>query len=66
MTTDKSKIPDYTPELEQRIANNADSLIALGVKAWKKKRRKKGQMSEVEQRETLRKMQEILDGGESG
>lgn len=66
MNTKNSKIQDLTPELEQRISNNADSLIALGVKAWQKKRRKKGQMSEVEQKETLRKMQELLDGGESG
>lgn len=65
----ESKIPDYTPELESKIELNAESLISIGLKGWKRMRKNKGanttEMSELEQNETLRRLEEInLEGKE--
>jgi len=61
-----SKIPDCTREIEQRIESNTNSLIELGVKEWMKKRRKKANMSELEQKETLRKIEDSLETKDGG
>jgi len=60
-----SKIPDCTQEIEQRLENNTTSLIELGVKEWMKKRRKKANMSELEQKEMLRKIEDKLETKDS-
>ena len=60
-----SKIPDCTQEIEQRLENNTSSLIELGVKEWMKKRRKKADMSELEQKEMLRKIEDKLETKDS-
>jgi hypothetical protein len=60
-----SKIPDCTQEIEQRLENNTSSLIELGVKEWMKKRRKKANMSELEQKEMLRKIEDKLETKDS-
>jgi hypothetical protein len=59
-----SKIPDLTPELEERIRNNTEALIALGVKDWMRGRRKKASMTEDERKEVLRKIQHKIEEGE--
>lgn len=59
-----SKIPDLTPELEERIHNNTEALIALGVKGWMRGRRKKASMTEDERKEVLRKIQHKIEEGE--
>lgn len=60
-----SKIPDCTQEIEQRLESNTSSLIELGVKEWMKKRRKKANMSELEQKEMLRKIEDKLETKDS-
>lgn len=54
----ESKIPDYTQELAQRVEANADTLVAIGVKQWMRQRRKKANMTELEQKEAVRKLEE--------
>jgi hypothetical protein len=54
----ESKIPDLTTEIEQRVEANADALAAIGVKEWMKSRRKKANMTELEQKEAVRKLEE--------
>jgi hypothetical protein len=61
-----SKIPDCTQEIKQRLENNTSSLIELGVKEWMKKRRKKANMSELEQKEMLRKIEDKLETKDGG
>lgn len=56
----KKEIPDYTEELATRVEANADALVAIGVKEWMKQRRKKANMTELEQKETVRKIEEQL------
>ncbi len=58
MKTKESKIPDLTTELAQRVEANADALAAIGVKEWMKQRRKKANMTELEQKEAVRKLEE--------
>lgn len=58
-----SKIPDCTPEVINRVEVNADTLISMGVKDWMKKRRKKANMTELEQNETVRKLEEVMCQG---
>lgn len=58
MKKKESKIPDFTPELAQRVEANADALIAIGVKEWMRQRRKKANMTEFEQKEVVRKLEE--------
>lgn len=58
MKTKESKIPDLTTELEQRVEANADALAAIGVKEWMRQRRKKAIMTELEQKEAVRKLEE--------
>jgi hypothetical protein len=53
-----SKIPDYTQELAQRVEANANALVAIGVKQWMRQRRKKANMTELEQKEAVRKLEE--------
>lgn len=52
------KIPDLTTELAQRVEANADALAAIGVKEWMRQRRKKANMTELEQKEAVRKLEE--------
>lgn len=54
----KKEIPDFTQELATRVGANADALVAIGVKEWMKRRRKKANMSELEQKEAVRKLEE--------
>lgn len=54
----KKEIPDFTQELAARVEANADALVAIGVKEWMKSRRKKANMTELEQKEVLRKLEE--------
>lgn len=64
MKTQKpSKIPDCTPEIINRVEVNANTLISMGVKEWMKKRRKKANMTELEQKETVRKLEEAMCQG---
>lgn len=61
---DFNKIPEYTPEYGERMLANTNALIVMGVKDWKRKK-KAGVaiMSEVEQKEMLRKIEDgMLDG----
>lgn len=58
--TKESKIPDFTQELAARVEANADALVAIGVKEWMKSRRKKANMTELEQKEAVRKLEEKL------
>lgn len=58
MKTKESKIPDLTSEIAQRVEANADALAAIGVKEWMRQRRKKANMTELEQKETVRKLEE--------
>lgn len=67
----ESKISDYTPQLSEKIKSNADELIYLGFKAWKKKRKMKGLtkdsiMTELEQDEALRRIEENTLEGKDG
>lgn len=63
----ESKIPNISPEIIARLESNTDSLIILGAKEWMKKRRKKANMTEVEQKEALRKLEDqILEGKDNG
>lgn len=54
----KKEIPEYTEELAIRVEANADALVAIGVKEWMRQRRKKANMSELEQKEAVRKLEE--------
>lgn len=54
----KKEVPDYTQELHSRVEANADALVAIGVKEWMKLRRKKANMTELEQKEAVRKLEE--------
>jgi len=54
----ESKIPDLTTEIAQRVEANADTLAAIGVKEWMRQRRKKANMTELEQKEAVRKLEE--------
>lgn len=54
----KKEIPDYTQELATWVEANADALVAIGVKEWMKSRRKKANMTELEQKEVVRKLEE--------
>lgn len=56
----KKEIPDYTQELHARVEANADALVAIGVKEWMRQRRKKANMTELEQKEAVRKLEEKL------
>lgn len=56
--TKESKIPDLTTEIAQRVEANADALAAIGVKEWMKQRRKKANMTKLEQKEAVRKLEE--------
>lgn len=61
---DFKKIPEYTEKDGLLMQANTDNLINMGVKEWKK-RKKNGvaAMTEVEQNEMLRKIEEeMLDG----
>lgn len=58
MKIKESKIPDLTSEIAQRVEANADALAAIGVKEWMKLRRKKANMTELEQKEAVRKLEE--------
>lgn len=58
MKTKESKVPDLTSEIAQRVEANADALVAIGVKEWMRQRRKKANMTELEQKETVRKLEE--------
>ncbi len=58
MKVKESKIPDLTTEIAQRVEANADALAAIGVKEWMKSRRKKANMSELEQKEAVRKLED--------
>lgn len=58
MKTKESKIPDLISEIAQRVEANADALAATGVKEWMRQRRKKANMTELEQKETVRKLEE--------
>lgn len=63
----ESKIPHFTSELAQRVEANADALAAIGFKEWKKRRKMKGltkeaTMTELEQDEQLRRIEEGKDG----
>lgn len=58
MKEKESKIPDLTPEITQRVEANADTLAAIGVKEWMRQRRKKSNMTELEQKEAVRKLEE--------
>lgn len=58
MREKESKIPDLTPEVAQRVEANADALAAIGVKEWMRQRRKKANMTELEQKEAVRKLEE--------
>lgn len=58
-----SKIPDYTEEIEHRIQTNSDALIALGVKEWMRARKRKANMTEEEQDNVVRKIDEKLRDG---
>ncbi len=58
MREKESRIPDLTTELAQRVEANADALAAIGVKEWMRQRRKKANMTELEQKEAVRKLEE--------
>jgi len=58
MKEKESKIPDLTSEIEQRVEANADALAAIGVKEWMRQRKKKSNMTELEQKEAVRKLEE--------
>lgn len=58
MKEKESKIPDLTTEITQRVEANADTLAAIGVKEWMRQRRKKSNMTELEQKEAVRKLEE--------
>lgn len=59
-----SKIPDLTPELEKRFEENTEELIALGAKGWARKRKKAAVMTEVEQDETVKRIDsKVREGG---
>ena len=58
MKIKESKIPDLTHEIAQRVEANADALAAIGVKEWMRQRRKKSNMTELEQKEAVRKLEE--------
>lgn len=60
-----SKIPDFSQEIETRYKKNTDTLISMGVKEWMKGRKKrKYKMSELEQDETLRKLEREVEVGD--
>lgn len=61
---DIEKIPEYTQERGLIMQANTEALIALGVKEWKKRKRSGvAVMTEVEQNEMVRKIEEeMLDG----
>lgn len=55
-------------ELSARVEANADALAAIGFKEWKKRRKMKGltkeaTMTELEQDEQLRKIEEAIQEG---
>lgn len=58
MKVKESKIPDLTAEIAQRVEANADALAAIGVKEWMRQRRKKANMTELEQKEAVRKLED--------
>lgn len=58
MRDKESKIPDLTCEIAQRVEANADALAAIGVKEWMRQRKKKSNMTELEQKEAVRKLEE--------
>lgn len=58
MKEKESKIPDLIYEIAQRVEANADTLVAIGVKEWMRLRRKKANMTELEQKEAVRKLEE--------
>lgn len=58
MKEKESKIPDLTTEISQRVEANTDALAAIGVKEWMRQRRKKSNMTELEQKEAVRKLEE--------
>lgn len=58
MKEKESKIPDLTCEIAQRVEANADALVAIGVKEWMRQRKKKSNMTELEQKEAVRKLEE--------
>lgn len=63
----ESKIPDLTIEIAQRVEANADALASIEFKEWKKRRKMKGltkeaTMTELEQDEQLRRIEEGKDG----
>ena len=67
MKEKESKIPDLTSDIAQRVEANADALAAIGFKEWKKRRKMKGLtkdaiMTELEQDEQLRRIEEGRDG----
>lgn len=53
-------IPNLTPELQSQIEKNTEALINLGAKEWMRKRRKKTTMSEAEQKEQVRKIEDKM------
>lgn len=58
MREKESRVPDLTTEIAQRVEANADALAAIGVKEWMKQRRKKANMTELEQKEAVRKLED--------
>lgn len=67
MKEKETKIPDLTFEIAQRAEANADALASIGFKEWKKRRKMKGltkgaTMTELEQDEQLRRIEEGKDG----
>jgi hypothetical protein len=44
--------------LDAKIAANADALITIGNKEWLRQRRKKANMTELEQKEAVRKLED--------
>lgn len=58
MKEKECKIPDLTSEIAQRVEANADALAAIGVKEWMRQRKKKSNMTELEQKEAVRKLEE--------
>lgn len=60
MKEKESKVPDITPEIIQRVEANANALVAIGCKEWMRQRRtlSKSNMTELEQKEAVRKLEE--------
>ncbi|MNE78480.1 hypothetical protein D3C80_1748900 [compost metagenome] len=58
MKTKESRIPDLTTEIAQRVEANADALASIGVKEWMRQRRRKANMTELEQKEAVRKLED--------